>query len=81
MRRPAMTGATWFGLAHSFLAYPTGDGREARALLGVGWGFRIANGAPALVPATRLSPADWDRDVPVMAAAHPDWTFAPGLHG
>ncbi len=75
--RPTRADVDW--VAHSFLAEVT-DTEAAAAILGFSWGFRIRDGAIAIAAPAPLRGDDaWDRHLPVLATAHPGWTFAPGL--
>jgi hypothetical protein len=75
--RPARADVDW--VAHSFLAELT-DREATAAILGFSWGFRIRDGAIAIAAPAPLRGAEaWDRHLPVLAAAHPRWTFVPGL--
>jgi hypothetical protein len=52
--------------------------REARAILGFGWGFSIRRKAISLTPPARLSPAEWNEHRAFLRREHPGWAFASG---
>jgi hypothetical protein len=68
--------------AHSFLCVPEstgGDGMEAQALAGFGWGFDVHDQQISLVPPFAVGPTEWEQNMTSLAAAFPDWRFQPGF--
>lgn len=67
-------------VAHSFLTYVADrQRREVRALLGFSWGFHFADSQVSLAFPAWLDADDWNKHIPVLAAAHPGWAFAEGV--
>jgi hypothetical protein len=66
--------------AESFLCFVPAEeaSREARALLGFGWGFTIRAGAISLSAPAQLPPAEWDKHHRLLSREHPGWGFASG---
>ena len=67
--------------AHSFLCVPddVGNGLEARALLGIAWGFRCESGQITLQPPTELDGSAWSDVVGLLTEKFPSWHFSPGF--
>jgi hypothetical protein len=63
--------------AHSFLCF-IGREREARAILGFGWGFAIREDKISIEEPQPLPAGEWDGHVPLLRAEHPTWEFALG---
>lgn len=75
--RDSLPDMDW--IANSFLAELSAE-NQAAAILGFSWGFSIRDGEIAIDAAAPLAGDEaWDRHAPVLTAAHPDWTFVPGL--
>jgi hypothetical protein len=74
------TRADLVWLARSFLTV-IGDHRrkEVWALVGFSWGFVIAGGQATLTPPSALDSMAWNDQLPTLATAYPDWTFAKDL--
>jgi len=74
------TRADLVWLARSFLTV-IGDHRrrEVWALAGFSWGFVVARGQVTLTPPRTLDSAAWNDQLPALATAYPDWTFATDL--
>ncbi|TMF89360.1 MAG: hypothetical protein E6I08_04775 [Chloroflexi bacterium] len=64
--------------AHSWLCGPPGSliKREVRMLCGFRWGYRLRSGEVEVWGPEALERATWDRDLPILRAACPSWTFA-----
>jgi hypothetical protein len=63
--------------AHSFLCF-IGEQREARAILGFSWGFRVRIEQIMIEAATPIAPSAWDSHLTLLRGDHPAWEFAPG---
>jgi hypothetical protein len=66
--------------AETFLCFvPTDtDRREARAILGFSWGFRIREETISVRPPVDLPAVAWDEHRTFLRAEHPGWVFASG---
>jgi hypothetical protein len=64
--------------ANSFLGF-IGAQRQARAILGFGWGFAVREREIVITPVEPLSAADWDSRLPVLRREHPLWDFDSGF--
>lgn len=77
------TDEDWDFFAHSFLCGLGGElhevRREARAILGFGWGFSKQGREFEFFGPDPLGPADWNRHHDYLARAFPAWTFASGF--
>jgi hypothetical protein len=63
--------------AHSWLCRPPGSfaQREVEMLCGFQWGYRLRGGRVEIRGPERLGLATWQKDLPVLSAACPSWTF------
>jgi hypothetical protein len=77
--RPTRVPMRWE--AHSFLATTRidevmrGSARWVEPLLGFAWGFEIRDERIELSPVARLTSADWDAHLAVLAESYPFWRF------
>jgi hypothetical protein len=53
--------------------------KVVHAATGFSWGFDLAGGRFAFDAPRRLSPADWDAQLPLLTDSYPSWTFAAGF--
>jgi hypothetical protein len=49
--------------------------RRVAALAGFRWGYRLAVGRPAALPAEPVGPQRWDAHRPMLTSGYPGWTF------
>jgi hypothetical protein len=76
--RPSREDMDW--RAESFLCFVRMDagGREARAILGFGWGFSIRAEAISIAACVPLAAAEWNKHHALLHREHSEWTFATG---
>jgi hypothetical protein len=76
--RPARREMDW--TAESFLCFiaDSPGGREARAILGFNWGFRIRQATVSLHSPTSLAAVEWNKHLALLHREHPAWDFAAG---
>jgi hypothetical protein len=74
--RPQRPDMTW--TADSFLA-GIADERQAVALLGFSWGFKIRGGEISVIAPAELDESAWTSRIPALHEACPDWDFLPGF--
>jgi len=77
------TREDWDFSARAFLCGLGGElhevRREARAILGFGWGFSKRGAEIEFFGPDPLEAGDWDLHRDYLARAFPAWTFAPGF--
>lgn len=49
--------------------------RRLAAVTGFRWGYRLAAGIPAPLPAAPIGPQRWEARRPMLTSAYPSWTF------
>jgi hypothetical protein len=49
--------------------------RRLTALTGFRWGYRLHGGIPTTLPASAIGPERWAAHQPMLAQAHPNWSF------
>ncbi len=64
-------------LAHSFLCVNPSSpfAKEAEAVIGFSWGFRMDDGEIAFVDPQPLDRSDWSTQIELLSASYPDWRF------
>ncbi len=76
---PPRTDETW--TAYTFLTFcpDIGRTRHVAALLGVRWGYVLKSGKPTLQPVEVVDATAWDKVLPSLKKAYPDWYFIAGF--